>query len=75
MNYGINFEIILFKIENGKLTRIKKLIHYKSKTIIRISKINCRNSIRLGNALPINRPRPPPSLFINVNKSVLRIKN
>ncbi len=38
-----------------------------------ISKINGRNSIKLGNAMPMKRPRPPPMLLRKVNESVLGI--
>ena len=38
-----------------------------------ISKINWKNSIRLGNAMPMKRPRPPPMLLRKVNPSVLGI--
>ena len=38
-----------------------------------MSVINWRNSMMLGKAMPMNKPRPPPILLINVNISVLGI--
>ena len=64
------------KIICKKRQNMKKNIHsfiFLMKIIENISKINWRNSIRLGNAMPMKSPRPPPMLFKKVEGSVLGI--
>ena len=52
---------------------ISVLFYFLNKSIKKISKIYWRNSIRLGKAMPMKRPRPPPMLLRKVNPSVLGI--